>query len=351
MKMTFRWYGLEDRVTLDEIRQIPGMKGVVTAIYSVKPGEVWPLEELEKLKKEVNERNLTMEVIESIPVHEDIKLGRGDYKKYIENYKENIRRVAKVGVKVVCYNFMPVFDWTRSKLDKVLKDGSKTLVYYKDEIDKLDPKNLTLPGWDSSYTSDELLELIEAYKEIGEEGLWKNLEYFLSEIIPVAIENDVYMGIHPDDPPWSIFSIPRIIKNEKDLDRLLKLYDDKHNGITLCSGSLGCIKENDFTKMVKKYTKMGRVPFAHLRNVKILEDGSFEESGHLSENGSLDFAEIVKEFYENGFDGYIRPDHGRDIWNENAKPGYGLYDRALGATYINGLFEMCKKMKEKNDKR
>lgn len=346
MKMTFRWYGKDDPVTLDKIRQIPGMRGVVTAIYSVPVGEIWPLEDLIELKEMVNSYNLDMEVIESIPVHEDIKLKRGDYLRYIENYKENIRRCAKVGIKTICYNFMPVFDWTRSQLDKVLEDGSKALVYYKSQIENLDPTKLTLPGWDSSYSPNQVKELIDAYKLLGEEGLWSNLEYFLQEIIPVAIENDIDMGIHPDDPPWSIFSIPRIIKNEADLDRFLKLYDVKNNGITLCSGSLGCDRNNDFIKMVEKYTKMGRVPFAHLRNVKILEDGSFEESAHLSEKGSLDFAAIVKTYYENGFNGYIRPDHGRDIWNENSKPGYGLYDRALGATYINGLWEMCKKFVE-----
>lgn len=342
MKMTFRWYGKDDPITLDKIRQIPGMTGVVTAVYSVKPGELWPMEDLLELKEMVNSHGLAMEVIESIPVHEDIKLGRGDYKRYIENYKENIRRCAQAGVKTICYNFMPVFDWTRSQLDKELPDGSTALVYYKDQVAQLDPTKLALPGWDSSYTPEQVKELIEAYQELGEEGLWKNLEYFIKEIIPVAIEWDVDMGIHPDDPPWSIFGIPRIIKNEADLDRFLALYDDKHHGLTLCSGSLGCTRDNDFVKMVDKYTRMGRVPFAHLRNVKILEDGSFEESAHLSSCGSLDFAKIVKAYYKAGFTGYVRPDHGRAIWGEICKPGYGLYDRALGATYLNGLWEMCK---------
>lgn len=241
---------------------------------------------------------------------------------------------------------MPVFDWTRSKLDQKLEDGSEALVYYKEHVDMMDPTKLTLPGWDSSYTPQQVKELIEEYKKLGEEGLWKNLEYFIKEIMPVAIECDIDMSVHPDDPPWSIFGIPRILKNEEDLDRFLSLYADKHHGITLCSGSLGCSRENDFVKMVEKYTKLGRVPFAHLRNVKILDDGSFEESAHLSEKGSLDFAEIVKAYYENGFNGYVRPDHGRNIWNEKGKPGYGLYDRALGATYINGLWEMCIKHKK-----
>lgn len=238
MKMTFRWYGKDDPVTLDHIRQIPGMTGVVTAVYTVPVGEIWPMEDLLELKTLINEKGLAMEVIESIPVHEDIKLRRGNYQLYIDNYKENIRRCAKAGVKVVCYNFMPVFDWTRSQLDKELGDGSTALVYYKSQIDKLDPTKLALPGWDSSYSPEQVKELIDAYKALGEEGLWENLRLFLQEIIPVAIENDIYMGIHPDDPPWSIFGIPRIITNEKSLDRFLSLYDDPHNGLSLCSGSL-----------------------------------------------------------------------------------------------------------------
>lgn len=347
MKMTFRWYGKDDPVTLEKIRQIPNMYGVVTAIYSVPPGEVWPEKDIQELKEEIEKNGLTMEVIESVPVHEDIKLRRGNYKKYIENYKENIRRLAKAGVKVICYNFMPVFDWTRSQLDKELPDGSNALVYYKEQIDKLDPTKLELPGWDSSYTPEEMKELISAYKELGEEGLWQNLEYFLKEIIPVAIECDVDMGVHPDDPPWSIFGIPRIITNETNIDRFLKLYDDPHSGLTLCSGSLGCSKENDFVKMVKKYSRMGRVHFAHIRNVKILEDGSFEESAHYSPCGSLDVVDILKAYHEAGFDKYIRPDHGRMIWGETGKPGYGLYDRALGAMYMTGIWETLTKADKK----
>ena len=293
MKMTFRWYGNDDTITLDKIRQIPCMTGVVTAVYSVPAGEVWPMEEINKMKEKVNSYGLSMEVIESVPVHEDIKLRRGNYQTYIDNYKENIRRLSKAGVKCICYNFMPVFDWTRSNLEWVNEDGSTSLVYHKSDVDKMDPTKLTLPGWDASYTPDEMSGLIDEYKKIGEEGLWQNLEYFIKEIMPVAIECDVNMAIHPDDPPWSIFGIPRIITNEENIDRFLSLYDDSHHGLTLCSGSLGCAKFNDYTQMVRKYASMGRIHFAHVRNIKILDDGSFEESGHLSECGSLDVVEIL----------------------------------------------------------
>ena len=343
MKMTFRWYGEDDPVTLDKIRQIPCMTGVVTAVYSVPVGEVWPEEAIAELKKSCNDKGLEMEVIESVPVHEDIKLRQGNYQLYIDNYKENIRRLAKAGVKCICYNFMPVFDWTRSRLDQPLRDGSNALVYYKEDVDKMDPTKMTLPGWDASYTPDEMSGLIEKYKEIGEEGLWENLGYFIKEIMPVAVENDVYMAIHPDDPPWSIFGIPRIITTEANIDRFLALYDDVHHGLTLCSGSLGCAKFNDYTAMVRKYGSMGRIHFAHVRNIKILEDGSFEESAHLSECGSLDVVEILKAYHETGFKGYLRPDHGRMIWGETGKPGYGLYDRALGAMYMAGIWETLEK--------
>ena len=342
MKITFRWYGESDSISLQKIRQIPCISDITTAVYK-NVGTVWEEDEIEKLRSECNKNGLSMEVIESIPVHEDIKLGRGKYKEYIEIFKENIRRVSKAGVKCVCYNFMPVFDWTRSNLEWLNSDGSTSLVYHKEDVDKMDPTKMTLPGWDSSYTPAEMDELISEYKKLGEEGLWKNLEYFIKEIMPVAVECDVNMAIHPDDPPWSIFGIPRIITNEANIDRFLSLYDDKHHGLTLCSGSLGCSASNDYVAMVKKYTKMGRVHFAHIRNVRVSDDGSFEETAHYSSCGSLDVVEILKAYYDNGFDGYIRPDHGRMIWGETGKPGYGLFDRALGATYINGLFEALEK--------
>jgi len=195
-----------------------------------------------------------------------------------------------------------------------------------------------------------MTELIQAYKDLGEEGLWKNLEYFIKEIMPVAVENDVNMAIHPDDPPWPIFGIPRIITNEENIDRFLDLYDDKHHGLTLCSGSLGCATTNDYAAMAKKYTEQGRVHNAHIRNIKILGDGSFEESAHKSSCGSLDLVEILKAYHDAGFDGYIRPDHGRMIWGETGKPGYGLYDRALGAEYMLGIWETLDKLNPKKDK-
>ena len=349
MKLSFRWYGKEDKVTLENIRQIPGMHSIVTAVYDVPVGEVWSRESIAELKKQTEEAGLHFEVIESVPVHEDIKLGKPARDRYIANYCENIKRLAEAGIKCICYNFMPVFDWTRTQLDHVLPDGSTSLVYYQEQIDQVNPlasdSDLTLPGWDASYTREELKQVVAEYNSMSEENLWDNLKYFLEAVIPTAASCGVNMAIHEDDPCWSIFGLPRIITCEENLDRFLKLVDDPHNGITLCTGSLGCSAENDVVKMAGKYAAMGRIHFVHARNVAVLEDNrGFEERAHLSACGSLDMFAILKALHDNGFDGYIRPDHGRMIWGETGRAGYGLYDRALGATYLNGIWEALDKI-------
>ena len=349
MKLSFRWYGKEDKVTLENIRQIPGMHSIVTAVYDVPVGEVWSRESIAELKKQTEEAGLHFEVIESVPVHEDIKLGKPARDRYIANYCENIKRLAEAGIKCICYNFMPVFDWTRTQLDHVLPDGSTSLVYYQEQIDQVNPlasdSDLTLPGWDASYTREELKQVVAEYNSMSEENLWDNLKYFLEAVIPTAASCGVNMAIHEDDPCWSIFGLPRIITCEENLDKFLKLVDDPHNGITLCTGSLGCSAEKDVDKMAGKYAAMGRIHFVHARNVAVLEDNrGFEERAHLSACGSLDMFAILKALHDNGFDGYIRPDHGRMIWGETGRAGYGLYDRALGATYLNGIWEALDKI-------
>ena len=344
MKLTFRWYGEKDCIPLSYIKQIPNMSGVVTACYDVKVGEVWSQETINHLKELSNNAGLEMEVIESIPVHEDIKMGKPTRDRYIENYCENIRRVAKAGVKCICYNFMPVFDWLRTDMYHKNDDGSTSLSYSYDDFLKVDPNNLHLPGWDESYSQDELQGLLKEYKFISHDDLFNNLVYFLKRVIPVCEECGVNMAIHPDDPPWDIFGLPRIISNEEDLDRMFKAVPSTCNGLTLCTGSFGAGRENDLVHMAEKYTKQGRVHFVHLRNVKWTDDhDSFCEVGHLSCAGSLDMARIVETLVNCGFDGYVRPDHGRNIFGEDAKPGYGLFDRALGCAYINGLFEAYEK--------
>ncbi len=345
MKLSFRWYGDDDPISLEYISQIPGMRSVVSAVYDVKPGEVWSDESIGRIKAACEAHGLVFDVVESIPVHEDIKLGRGRCRELTDIYCENIRRCARWGVKCVTYNFMPVFDWTRTQLDKRAEDGSTSLVMYMEQLRGLDPlrDDIHLPGWDSSYTQSEVRELIRAYGELGSEGLWRNLESFLKKVIPTAEECGVRMAIHPDDPPYPIFGIPRIITGEESLDRMLAIADSPANSLCLCTGSLGSSHSNDVAKMVRKYAKMDRIAFMHIRNIALMDDGSFEERAHLSSAGSLDMYEIVRALVECGFSGYVRPDHGRMIWGESGKPGYGLYDRALGAAYINGLFEACEK--------
>ena len=256
-------------------------------------------------------------------------------------------RLGEAGVKCICYNFMPVFDWTRTQLDKPLADGSTALVYYKDQLEKMDPLTgeLSIPGWDASYKKEDLRALFEAYGRLTEEDLWENLRYFLEAVIPVAEESGVNMAIHPDDPPWNIFGLPRIITCEANLDRFLKLVDSPANGLTLCTGSLGCAASNDIYRMIDKYAAQGRIHFMHVRNVKILPDGGFEESAHFSACGSLDIVRILDILHRRRFNGYLRPDHGRMIWGETGRPGYGLYDRALGASYINGIWETLDKLR------
>ena len=347
MKLSFRWYGQDDPVTLGYIRQIPNMRSIVTAVYDVPVGEVWSRESIAALKTEAEANGLIFDVVESVPVHEDIKLGRPTRDRLIANYQENIRRLGEAGVKCICYNFMPVFDWTRTQLDKPLADGSTALVYYKDQLEKMDPLTgeLSLPGWDASYKKEDLRALFEAYGRLNEEDLWENLRYFLEAVIPVAEESGVNMAIHPDDPPWNIFGLPRIITCEANLDRFLKLVDSPANGLTLCTGSLGCAASNDIYRMIDKYAAQGRIHFMHVRNVKILPDGGFEESAHFSACGSLDIVRILDILHRRRFNGYLRPDHGRMIWGETGRPGYGLYDRALGASYINGIWETLDKLR------
>ena len=241
MKMTFRWYGEGDSIPLSYIRQIPGMSGVVTAVYDIPVGEVWPMDRILRLKSLCDENGLEMEVIESVPVHEDIKLGRPTRDRYIANYAQNIRNLGKVGVKCICYNFMPVFDWLRTNLHTEAADGSNALSYCHEELMRLDPHNLHLPGWDESYTSDELNALLDSYSGMSHEKLFENLVYFLNGIMPACDETGINMAIHPDDPPWDMFGLPRIITGEASYDKLFAAVPNPHNGITLCTGSLGAV--------------------------------------------------------------------------------------------------------------
>jgi mannonate dehydratase len=346
--MTLRWYGSKfDTVTLEQIRQIPGVKGVITTLYDSKPGDAWSLSDIRAMKAEVEESGLKVVGIESVNIHDAIKIGSTDREEYIENYITTLERLGQEDIHMVCYNFMPAFDWTRTELARKRPDGSTVLAYNQAVIDSINPENMfesfgestngfILPGWEPERMA-RVKELFAMYKDVDEEKLFENLKYFLERIMPVCDKYDINMAIHPDDPAWSVFGLPRIIINKENILRMMRMVDNRHNGLTFCSGSYGTNLENDLPDMIRSLK--GRIHFAHVRNLKFNSPSDFEEAAHLSEDGSFDMYEIMKALYDIGFTGPIRPDHGRMIWGEVAMPGYGLYDRALGATYLNGLWE------------
>ncbi|TDQ56855.1 D-mannonate dehydratase [Mesocricetibacter intestinalis] len=354
MKTTFRWYGLgNDTIPLAHIKQIPSMTGVVWALHDMPAGEVWPEERIAEVKAQVEPYGLNIDVVESVNIHESIKLGSPERDQYIENYKTTLRNLGKYGVKVVCYNFMPVFDWIRTDLFKPAEDGSTALFYEHARIEGIDPKvlvkqfeenskDLTLPGWEPERLK-HLDKLFDLYQGMTEDKLRENLKYFLERIIPTAEEAGIRMAIHPDDPPFSVFGLPRIVKCHEDFQKIVDMVDSPANGITLCSGALGPNLNNNLPEMIRTFHK--RIPFAHIRNIKVFDNGDFYETSHLTRDGSLDIAEIVKAYHEVGFEGYWRPDHGRHIWDEKCRPGYGLYDRALGIMYVEGLWDAYEKQK------
>ncbi|MBQ1508841.1 MAG: mannonate dehydratase [Erysipelotrichaceae bacterium] len=352
MEMTMRWYGSKfDTVTLKQIRQTRYVTGIITTLYDKKPGELWTREEIHALKKEVEDAGLHIAGIESVNIHDDIKTGKGNRDLYIENYIRTLENLGKEDIHMVCYNFMPVFDWTRTELARVRPDGSTVLAYTQKAVDELIPEKMfesissdmngtVMPGWEPERMA-HVKELFDMYSDIDEDKLFENLKYFLEKIMPVCNKYDIYMAIHPDDPAWSVFGLPRIITNKENIQRMMHMVDDVHNGVTFCSGSYGTNLENDLPDMIRSLK--GRIHFAHVRNLKFNSKDDFEEATHLSEDGSFDMYEIVKALYDIGFTGPIRPDHGRMIWDEVAMPGYGLYDRALGAAYICGLWESIDK--------
>ena len=352
MEMTFRWYGSDfDTVTLKQIRQIPGVTGIITTLYDTAPGDIWSRQRIRALKEEVEASGLHIAGIESVNIHDAIKAGTPERDKYIDAYIETLENLGKEDLHLVCYNFMPVFDWTRTELARVRPDGSTVLAYTQEAVDALNPDTMfasisgaangsVMPGWEPERMA-HIRELFDLYKEIDSEKLFENLKYFLEKIMPVCDRYDINMAIHPDDPAWSVFGLPRIIINQENILRMMKMVDNPHNGVTFCSGSYGTNRENNLVEMI--HALKGRIHFAHVRNLKFITPTNFEEAPHLSSDGSFDMYAIMKALYDTGFAGPIRPDHGRMIWDETAMPGYGLYDRALGAAYLNGLWEAISK--------
>lgn len=341
MQMTLRWFGTHDPVSLAHIRQIPGVTGIVSAVSTIPVGDAWTADAVQALSAEITRHGFNWAVVESIPVHEDIKLGLDTRDHYIDAWIESLRQVAAVGVPVVCYNFMPVFDWTRTNLAMQLPDGSNALAYDDEALARVDLSNGTgdLPGWSTAYDADQLKTLLAQWSQVSEDALWNNLAYFLERVVPAAESLGVRLAIHPDDPPWPVFGLPRIVTNASALRRLLSLVSSSANGLTLCTGSFGADARNDLPAMVREFGGMGRIHFMHCRNVRRVAPRVFHETAHPSANGDVDMGEVVRALRDVGFSGPMRPDHGRMIWGETGRPGYGLYDRALGAMYLQGLWE------------
>ncbi len=359
MKMTFRWFGEKsDTVTLKQIRQIPGMTGLMGFLDTKAAGEVWTEEEIQAYIGQVKKAGLDCDVIESVNVHEDIKMGLPTRDIYLENYRITIRNLAKHGVKVIVYNFMPVFDWLRTDLNRVIpEDGSNSLYFDEAELGSMTPldivrktaedaKGFSLPGWEPERLS-VLEKTLKQYESISTDKLLENYKYFLDAIIPTCEECGVKMACHPDDPAWPIFGLPRVAHNLEGFDKIIALNDSPANTLCLCTGSLGSEPKNDIPAIIRHFGEMGRVSCLHIRNVKHLGPRRFREASHLSSDGDLDMFAIVKAMHDTCPDAYVRPDHGRMIWDETGRPGYGLYDRALGAAYLNGLWEAVSKMSAK----
>lgn len=371
-----RWYGPHDGVALRDIRQC-GVTGIVTALHQIPVGKVWKVEDIQERQEIIQKEGIEWSVVESLPVHEDIKRQGGDFQHYISNYKESLKNLAQCGLKVVAYNFMPILDWVRTDQSYTNTDGTKALLfdevaftffdvfllkrpdaqddYTKEQLDEAkaygDSLNenqkerlfqnvlLGLPGSDESFTPEKILELLEAYMGIDDEALRKNLIYFLSEVAPVAEELGMKMAIHPDDPPFSVLGLPRVVSTEKDIADILSAVPVNANGLCYCTGSLGAQPNNDLVRIIDQHGD--RIHFLHLRNVKREDGKRFRESEHL--NGDNPMEKIMEKLlllmHKNKKTFPMRPDHGflHSFEGKEKYPGYSLIGRLKGLAEIRGL--------------
>jgi len=339
MYLNFRWFGSDDPVPLRHLRQVPGVDGIVSALHDVPTGDVWSRECLARLRDDIESAGFRFSVVESLPVHEDIKLGLPSRDRLIDQFCESVTRMAEVGVTVLCYNFMPIFDWVRTDLSMPLADGSTTMAYDDNALKTIDLSRGMggLPAWANNYDGPELARLLEAFRSVSEERLWEHLEYFLARVAPVAESSNIRLALHPDDPPWSVFGVPRIITTGAALERVVGLVSSPANGVTVCTGSLGVRPGNDVPATIRRLGS--RVHFMHCRYVRVTGERQFEETPHPSASGDVDMLAVFRALRDIRFDGPMRSDHGRMIWGEAGRPGYGLYDRALGTMYLQGLWE------------
>lgn len=340
MKMTWRWFGSGDSVPLAYIRQIPCVRGIVGTLENKPVGAVWSQADFLGLKNEVEAAGFSLDVIESITVAEAIKLGTPERDALIDAYCESIRNMGSAGIPVLCYNFMPVFDWMRTEMAYTLPDASIVTRYVDADIQTFDlSRGLEARvAWARGFSGTELQAALSQYAPIDDDQLFENLVYFLQRVIPAAEKAGVYLALHPDDPPWSIFGLPRIVRDAASIQRILDAVDSPHNGLTFCTGSLGTLADNDLPAMVKQFA--GHIHFVHLRNVQRTDAHDFYEVAHPAECGSVDMVAVMRALVAIGYSGALRPDHGRRIWGEDVpRTGYGLYDRAMGAMYLHGLWQ------------